>query len=248
MKRLFLVLFSFVFAAHALAEIPYNSWWQKANTFYSGGNYDSAAHYYELLAAGQPSDAAVYYNLANTYYRLNQVGPAVLNYERALELRPGYKDAQDNLELAQSRISNRIQPIADIFFVQWWKGITGPSMAQTWSIVSLVLFLAGLSTIFLRRWGRGRGIPVQVPIIVFCVFACTLFFAYVASERRTANRRAVVMQQDSPLKENPRDINTLSLIPEGTVVVITVDQTEWLQVKLPDGRTGWMHHNALERI
>ena len=48
--------------------------WAKANAFYQQKNYDSAAVYYEKIAAGKPRQAAVFYNLGNTYYRLNRIG------------------------------------------------------------------------------------------------------------------------------------------------------------------------------
>src|ERR1044071_4582958 len=51
--------------------------WQKGNSYYAQKQYDSAAVYFEKLAAENPGNAVVYYNLGNAYYRLNQVGPAV---------------------------------------------------------------------------------------------------------------------------------------------------------------------------
>ena len=109
-----LLLYTFqLFASSA------NEWWQKGNKFYAQKQYDSAAYYYEKLAVQKPKDAVLYYNLGNSYYKLNDIGLAVLNYERALHLDPGYKDAEDNLILTQSRIANRIQGSEDIFFVRW---------------------------------------------------------------------------------------------------------------------------------
>ncbi len=248
MNRVCLFFILIISALPAFADIPYNGIWQKGNEFYGRQQYDSAIYYYEQLAARQPDHAEVYYNLGNAYYRLNQVGAAVLNYERALRLNPGHELAKDNLALTQSRISNRIVELPEIFFVQWWKALTRPSLSEVWSIVALVLFLVTLAMLFLRRWQAPSWLPVQLPIITALLFFGTLLMAYIASTHRLEHDRAVVMLQDAPIKEDPEAGKSLSLIPEGTVVRIENERSEWLRVVLPDGRSGWMHEEAIEKI
>jgi hypothetical protein len=248
MNKIGLLLILITSSLPGFADVPYNSWWQKGNSFYAAGEYDSAAHYYEQLAKLQPENEAVYYNLGNSYYRLNQIGPAVLNYERALEIEPGYDAARDNLALTQSRISNRIPSLPDIFFVQWWKSLTRSGMSEVWAVVGLILFLASLALLFMRRWNLGPRLPMQLFAVSLILCVCSVFMAFISANRRVSHNRAVVMQQDAPMKETPQSINTLSLIPEGTIVNIGADRSDWLQVKLPDGRNGWMHHTLLEKI
>src|SRR5947199_7094884 len=101
---------------HCLAAGDQNTLWQKGNAAYQLKQYDSALYYYEQLAAQKPRNAEIYYNIGNTYYRLNRIGHAVLNYQRALKIDPGYKEAKDNLLLAQGRISNNIHDAGNIFF------------------------------------------------------------------------------------------------------------------------------------
>src|SRR5690606_26240313 len=99
-----LTLIAMLLHISVFASGNYNDWWQKGNQYYEQKNYDSAAYYYNRIATLQPNDAEVYYNLVNTYYRLNLVGKAVLNYERALKYAPNHQLAADNLYLTQSRI------------------------------------------------------------------------------------------------------------------------------------------------
>src|ERR1700744_3575460 len=103
MKQIFLILFAFLLpgALHSLAAGDSNMLWQKANELYQQKQYDSAAQCLEQIAALKPQNEIVYYNLGNTYYKLNKIAPAVLNYERALRINPDYKEAKDNLLLAQ---------------------------------------------------------------------------------------------------------------------------------------------------
>ncbi len=248
MKRFLLLILIIVSGTGGFAQIPFNALWQKANEHYSQGRYDSAAHYYEQLAKRQPEHAEVYYNLGNTYYRLNQVGPAVLNYERALVIDPGYSEARDNLVLTQSRISNRIVELQEIFFMQWWKTLTRPSLASFWAVAALVFFLLTLAVLFQRRWGRGRTVPLQIAFTTGMLFLCALSLAWVAARHQVERSRAVVMVQDAPLRAEPGSGKNLSLIPEGTVVKKGREESGWVLVRLPDGRKGWMQTAIIEEI
>ena len=92
-----------------------------ANAAYAEGRYAEAAAGYEALIAETP-DATLYYNLGNTRFKQGELAQAILNYERALRLRPNYKDAQYNLAFAQSRITDNIVE-QDFFLSAWEAGI-----------------------------------------------------------------------------------------------------------------------------
>jgi Ca-activated chloride channel family protein len=100
-------------------------WWtsdQQGRSLFDAGRYDLAAQRFENpawrgLAAyeGGDLDAAVLefarldtpesnFNLAATYARQGAFGDAVAGYDRALELRPGWSEAQENRDLVASLI------------------------------------------------------------------------------------------------------------------------------------------------
>lgn len=236
-------------ATTAAADVPYQAWWTTANQHFQVKNYDSAAVYYEKLAARQPENPELFYNLGNTYYRLNRIGQAVLNYERALLLQPNYKQAQENLELTRSRIANRIQQAPDIFFVKWWHSLTATNMSFTWAIVSLLLFLFLLSTVLLRQWQKNPSwLQTPAMVLLLICFVITSTLAYFSAYRHVSRHAAVVMQQDTPLHEGLQNKKIQLLLPEGTVIQVREERGEWLQVKLPDGRSGWLQKQAIQTI
>lgn len=231
-----------------MAAADYARQWQKANELYAAKSYDSAAYYYEQIASSKPSNAQLYYNLGNTYYRLNKIAPAVLNYERALRTDPDYMAAKDNLVLTQSRISNSIPSASDVFFVSWWARTTHANKATTWAIAALLAFALMLALILTRRLTiAGRHIARQLPGIVAFVWICLLVLA-IASAVNTASTRAVVMAAEVPLLNNEQKGKPLAYIPEGTTVSILSEKTGWTEVRLPDGRTGWLQTVAITRI
>ena len=187
MRNLFLITVALILGSlHCFADGNYSAQWQKGNNFYEQKQYDSAAFYYEQIAALKPLNAEIYYNLGNTYYRLNKVGFAVLNYERALKINPGYKEAKDNLLLAQGRISNNINPIGDIFFIRWWNAITMPGNATAWSVTALIIFLLFIGLLLVVRLRKTR-ISVQLQGILVLLLLCFLSLAFFLP--KTAHRK-----------------------------------------------------------
>ena len=90
---------------------------QQARDAYSNGDYVQAISIYETMTQEGESDE-LYYNLGNAYYKNNQIGKAILNYERALRLNPSYDDAAFNLQLANEKIQDKIEPIERFFLSQ----------------------------------------------------------------------------------------------------------------------------------
>ena len=74
---------------------------EQAEQFYAAGNYEEAADIYRQILDEGWESADLYYNLGNCYYKSGNHTRAILNYERALLLRPGDAMARYNLEMAQ---------------------------------------------------------------------------------------------------------------------------------------------------
>jgi len=238
-----------LFAAGNVAATTSIDGWQKANDFYKQKQYDSAVVYYTQLTAAQPQNAALFYNLGNSWYRLNRVGLAVFNYQKALYLDPGYKDAADNLALTESRISNRIPSTSDIFFVKWWHRLTLGRNSTMWAIVALLVFLVIISLNLLKQFKKGtRVISPQLTGVLVVLLLCFLTLAYLSATNQMNSNMAVVMQNDAPLMNDQHTGKAQNLIPEGTTVTILDQKAGWAQVRLPDGRSGWLQETLVNKI
>ena len=244
-RRLLLVAAILFFNINAEAS-PHDKWWEAGNRFYSQKQYDSAAFYFEKIAALKPDDAAVYYNLGNTYYRLNKVGLAVLNYERALRKSPNHKEANDNLVLTHSRIPNRVLQVRDIFFVRWWKSLTAPATTTFWSVLSLVLFLGIIGISLMKVLGKLQQ-PGRINLGLGVLWLLALVLAF-SSTRHKTEETAVVMLDGTSLMSGNRQGKILGTIPEGTTVEIEAQEQGMVEISLSDGRKGWVEKTALVKI
>jgi tetratricopeptide (TPR) repeat protein len=222
--------------------------WQRGNEYYRQKAYDSAIACYEQILTLQPANAGLYYNAGNAYYRLNNIGMAVLYYRRALRLDPGHKAAADNLLLAESRISNHIQALPDLFFISWWKWATGEERADTLGVASVVLFLIFLAAVLYRMLKRPSWLRPQLIGGVAVLWALSLLLAFVAAGNADRRDEAVVMQPDAPMVNAPQQTKAQSYIPEGTTVKVLNKKAGFAEIRLPDGRSGWMLETYITEI
>ncbi|HEU4495424.1 MAG TPA: tetratricopeptide repeat protein, partial [Flavobacterium sp.] len=83
----------------------------KANELYRKDKFQDAAKEYETILKSGKHSPELYFNLGNAYYKLNKTAPSIYNYEKALQLDPGYEDARNNLQFAQNMTIDDIKPV-----------------------------------------------------------------------------------------------------------------------------------------
>ena len=124
-----IILLSIILLPLCVDAKDVDQWFAEGNEMYHLGNYDTAAACYQKVLASNYTSAELYYNLGNAYYRTGQMGMAILNYERALRLKPTMKDAQENLALAEVHTVDRIATLPQLFVVRWFDTLC--TMVQT---------------------------------------------------------------------------------------------------------------------
>jgi len=222
----------------------------QANAQYAEGNYAEAALQYEQIIADSPS-AEAYYNLGNSYFKQGELAQSILAYERALRINPSYKDAQYNLQFAQSSIVDNIEDTQSFFISNWLKSIRNSLNQQTWIILSISLFICMLvgffffafsHTVWIRKTAFYTSLVALLISIIACINAGSL-------HQRDANRaEAIITQGIVNTKSSPdRSGTDLFTIHEGTKVEITEVIGDWCCIRVGN-YIGWMPLNYLERI
>ena len=104
----------------------------EGDSAYIKDDYTTAIQIYEsLLKNGESAD--VYYNLGNSYYKIGEIAKAVLNYERALLMKPGNSDIRANLEVARAKTIDKVEPVPEVFFVSWTKALINSMSVDAWA-------------------------------------------------------------------------------------------------------------------
>lgn len=224
----------------------------QADELYRHGQYDSALVLYQSAIQSGHSSADLHYNLANTHYRLGQLGQAILHYERALRLKPGMDDAQENLTLANSKTQDRITQLPQFFLVNWYTALCTHITPKSWRIIWLLLFAllaAAIATFLLANNLPLRKGTFTAAIITASLLLTTTFILLSSTRHFNAHSEAIVIQQAISVKGSPEHQSIDKLIlHEGTKVTITETLPGWNKITLADGTTGWCEDRNIERI
>lgn len=223
-----------------------------ADSAYVNGNYQQAIAQYEALLKNGAS-AELYYNLGNAYYRTENITRAVLNYERALLLSPGDRDIRFNLQLARSKTIDKIVPESEMFFITWYHALVNLMSVDGWArmaIISLalviILFLLYLFSepIWLRKIGFFGG------FLLLLFFVLSNLFAYQQKQNLLYRKGAIVIAPSVTVKSTPAQNGTdLFILHEGTkVTIIDGAMSDWKEIRLADGKEGWIERKSIELI
>lgn len=126
---------------------------RQANADYAEGKYAEAAKSYEQILKADGPRVAVLRNLGSAYFKMDEIGRAILAFERALMLKPHDPDLLANLKIAQDEAA--VYPASS---GSAWHAFLGRLSARDWSKIALVaailLLPAALAWVF--RKGKAR--------------------------------------------------------------------------------------------
>jgi hypothetical protein len=222
---------------------------QSANQLYSQGNFKEAIERYRRITESNFVNEVVYYNLANAYFKQNQIGLAILYYEKAGKLAPGDREISENLELARTRIVDKVESSQDSFPVKLVVALTNllPLDVETALAVTLFVLANSLFGLFVTtRSGRVRrtsmlGIAVLLPVFLI-VSVSNIYRIY---QLKTDLKAIVVTEKADVLSGPGPDNPTLFSIHEGLKVKVQNQLDQWVQISLENGWTGWIKSDTL---
>ncbi len=225
---------------------------QSADSAYINNDFVGAAELYELLLMdGESSD--VYYNLGNSYYKSNEIARAILNYERALLLDPGNADIRFNLEMARAKAIDKVEETPEIFFVSWTKSLINMQSADNWGVCAIVFFIILIVAAYFFIFSKN----VMIKKIGFfsgllCICIVVLANVFAAQQKRSLVDRssAIIMQPSVTVRSTPSESGTgLFVLHEGRKVDVKDNSMiGWKEIRLEDGKVGWVPAAAIEVI
>jgi len=252
MKNLALWLSGLLFLLPPAVKAAPSDIIRQANEAYVNGQYSYAIELYESVIKQGLEAPELYYNLGNAYFKENTYGAAILNFERALKLKPSDENTLFNLEVARARTVDRINPVPLIFYERWWKNFYSKFSVDGWSWLIIVLLVAVLTALGGFFFSRTRGMK-KTAFGITLVFALALLVCFAAVRAQYSNthkgKDAIVMVPRATAKSSPGEASPdLFVIHEGSKARITGELGEWYEVRLANGNVGWVKKSALEVI
>ncbi len=239
------IITSIVFAQNASEDIFF-----EANKLYSAGEYAKAAERYEAILKSGVESGNLYYNLANTYFKLDRKGKALAAYERAKRLIPADEDLFANMNFITSLLEEA-QPEEKLpWQVRVFNGIRSILPAGGWFILTVLLYFATaalLAMSILRRSFRKMGMRIAAVAAVM-LFVSFLFFKSSVSAIHHS-RYGIVIVPEVEVRYSPSYSGAVAFkLHEGTRAQLVRQQDEWMQIRLTQDKNGWVEANAIEEI
>ncbi len=249
MKKILMILFIFSSLLFAQSEPQL---FNEGNRLYKEKQFNEAIEKYRAILKLNRSNASVYYNLGNSYFRIGKLGYAVLFYEKALKLNPNYEDAEFNLLVVKARTIDKINPVPKLFLFEWWESIINVLDVNGWLIILTILFALFLFALFNYITGRSMETQKLSFFSSSLLFALLVFFIIVLIGRINYNEKdvkGVVVINMVSVKYAPDEKSSDAFIlHEGADFKIEDKIDNWYKIRLTDGKIGWMERKALEVI
>lgn len=244
--------FVFLFLISAVIFGQTNSLFDRATGHYADGNFEEAVRDYEKILENGKASAEVYYNLANAYYKLEQVAPSIYYYNKALQLNPGNKDIQNNLLLAKEHTIDVIQSKPKTKWTRFVERIMDVFSFDSWAVIAVifsVLFMIfGLLYYFNPRTGRKR---FFFSLGGMSLIACTLsvIFAFNRYDFAQNNQFAIVFAEQTGVYSEPNlNSSEAFVLHEGTKIKVLDKFNGYSKILLEDGKEGWIADDNIKEL
>jgi tetratricopeptide (TPR) repeat protein len=222
---------------------------EQGNQAYRDGDYPGALEWYKKIVSAGYESSQVYYNMGNCYYKLDQIGLAILFYEKAFKINPRDREIKFNLEMANLKVVDRLGSPPQFFLFEWWDKIKTYFNIDQWTKLVAALYVSTILMLILfifLRFHRLRSVVLTI-LIVFAaltVFASYLLFLNVRAEAE--NTGAIVLVPSVNVLSAPNENSTdVFVLHEGVKVNLSDQRGEWVEITLPDGKSGWMKRETL---
>lgn len=219
---------------------------------YKNGKYQQAINsWMQILENGQTS-SELYFNIANAQYKLNQIGPSIYYYEKALQLSPNDSDIKTNLAFAENARIDAIEPLPKSVFTKWYKNIADTFTYDGWAILavgfSIVFVILFLLYYFSYTEKRKRLLfATSMLSIVLLLGAVTM--AFLTYGDYSKNQPAIIFANQIEVKSEPSmGSNSAFVLHEGTKVQIMAQDGNWFRISLADGKDGWIPASDLKQL
>lgn len=214
------------------------------NTEYAAGRFKEAAEKYETAVAAGATNAAVFYNLGNAWYRAGDLGRAILNYERALALEPRHPEAAANVRLAREKA--RALELRKSRWEAFASRGTTTHYVVTAAIGFWVLAFAAAALVL----GRRRSV-LLITACVVGVLSCVIGVscAYTLESGTRGRALAIVLDEKVDARLATADnANTVLTLPPGSEIKVLSTRGDWIYVALPNELRGWIPAQSAELV
>ena len=225
---------------------------EQANDAYEKEDYDSTISLLDSLLSVGLESPELYYNLGNAWFKKSEMPKAILFYEKAKKLDPSNVDINYNLELANTKIADRIEPIPEFFLKKWWRSTLLFLNESQWMFVNVISYSILMVFVIIFFISKSKSIKQSsffIGMILLTISLITGLMGYQSNQIIHTHNTAIVFTPTINVKSSPNEnANTIFVIHQGTKVELVDQLKSWYRIKLANGSVGWMKDIDFEKI
>jgi tetratricopeptide (TPR) repeat protein len=243
-----LLLFSMLLFGAGTTDSLYVS----AGEAYTEGRFEKAMKTYSAIVGLGYESPDLYFNMGNAAFRSNELGFAVLYYEKALKLDPSHEESLKNLAYISRYRADQLESVPELFIRTWIRHIYQLFSLHTWSYIALAMFLFMLtgtlayifsSRLTVKKMGFFTGLLALILLVISITAASNRHSEFMAPDK------AVIIHPSVVVKSTPSLSGTdLFVLHEGTKVRTDDRVSGWIEIAISDGRVGWIPEESLAVI
>lgn len=235
-----------------VANSQNNVLFENATKAYNNGKYEDAVENYLKILENEEHSASLYYNLGNSYYKLNQIAPSIYYYEKALLLTPNDSEIKNNLSFARNMALDSFNEIPENAITKMYSNIVGKLSFDQWSFLAvglILLFVFSYIAFYYFRYPFQKRAAFVTSIFAIISAVIVLFLAYMRYDDFKSMNPAIIFVEEVTTKSEPNNRSTpVFTLHEGAKVNVTEELNNWKKIELIDGKTGWIPEEDLKLI
>ena len=244
--RLFIAVFlgTSCLTSPVRAQAQADATFAKANADYAAKHFPEAIKGFESLVKDGHWSASVFYDLGNAYFRTENFGRAILNYERALALQPAQPEAEANLRFVRDQA--RALELAPNWAEEHLAFLTTNQYAWLAAVTfwGAIFIFAGLC--FARR----RAVVWIFAMVLLCAIGAGSVYAIISFEGGKGGRDLAIVTQEKIQARlaTAENAGTVLVLPPGSEVKILGTRGAWSYAALPNNLRGWIPASSAEQV
>ncbi len=252
MKVIFLTYTLLILSVFSLEAQDIDSIFHQANEAYRTADYKKALQAYQKIDSLGFRSADLFFNLGNTYYKLNNIAPSIYYYEKALLENPNHTDAAQNLAFARRMTIDAFEVIPKTLFQKVNERILYPISYNIWAWISVVLLM--ISSLFFliyyyKSFSEQKRLFFVLSLIGLMLSILTLSITYKVKNHSTKDQPAIVFSDKIEVVAEPNLSAGINFeLHEGTKVQILDSMPNWYEIKIADGKTGWIPQKEVKKL
>lgn len=243
----FRLLLAFLFFANNMFAKNPESLFLKANNAYSENEFETAIHLYDSILDKEFISAELYYNLGNSHFKMQNLGLAILYFEKAIKIDPKNQDIKHNLEFCNNLILDKykaqtINPITEVLYQN--------QSPNRYALIASALFFITILLAFIYIFKSFNSkIFFSLFTLLFTIGTIFSILGYQQHKFNTNNTFGIITSTIVNVKSEPNlSAKKSFILHEGSKIELLESNNEWTKINFDSDKIGWIQNVNFKAI